>query len=181
MATEQNQEKATDTSAEEKVGFYLQTFGTFVQKYNLGGTIRLNQMNFTENRDVDGRELTTDEQRKGAIEKSRQAKKHFFTVQNKKKLEERMKSLTPEEREELQTVSDQDLISWFNRTKLDEDKKKTVKTIPGCFYKARAQGAATVADMDELNKFYKRSLVTCFMVLGHVYALVQFSYESRLL
>ena len=35
--------------------------------------------------------------------------------------------------------------------------------------------------MDELNKFYKRSLVTCFLVLGHVYALVQFSYESRLL
>jgi len=38
-----------------------------------------------------------------------------------------------------------------------------------------------VQDMDELNKFYKRSLVTCFLVLGHVYALVQFSYESRLL
>ena len=56
-----------------------------------------------------------------------------------------------------------------------------MKTIPGCFYKARAQGAATVADMDELNKFYKRSLVTCFMVFGHVYCLVQFSYESRLI
>lgn len=89
--------------------------------------------------------------------------------------------MTPEEREELQTVSDADLISWFNRTKLDEDKKKQVKTIPGCFYKARAQGAATVQDMEELNKFYKRSLVTCFLVLGHVYAVVQFSYESRLL
>ena len=35
--------------------------------------------------------------------------------------------------------------------------------------------------MDELNKFYKRSLVTCFMVLFHMYALVSFSYESRLL
>ena len=35
--------------------------------------------------------------------------------------------------------------------------------------------------MDELNKFYKRSLVTCFMVLGNVYALVSFSYESRIL
>ena len=56
----------------------------------------------------------------------------------------------------------------------------TVKTIPGCFYKARAQGAAAASDMEELNKFYKRSLVTCFFVLGHVYCLVQFSYESRL-
>lgn len=35
--------------------------------------------------------------------------------------------------------------------------------------------------MDELNKFYKRTLVTCFMMLGHVYALVHFSYESRIL
>ena len=92
-----------------------------------------------------------------------------------------MQALSPEEQEELQTVSDSDLITWFNRTKLDDEKKNKIKTIPGCFYKARAQGAATVQDMDELNKFYKRSLVTCFMVLGHIYAVVQFSYESRLL
>ncbi len=83
-----------------------------------------------------------------------------------------MQALSPEEQEELQTVSDTDLISWFNRTKIDQDKKQTVKTIPGCFYKARAQGAATVSDMDEMNKFYKRSLVTCFLLLGHVWALV---------
>ena len=83
-----------------------------------------------------------------------------------------MKQLTAEEQEELQTVSDTDLISWFNRTKLSAEKKNTVKTIPGCFYKARAQGAATAQDMDEINKFYKRSLVTCFMVLGYTYALV---------
>ena len=83
-----------------------------------------------------------------------------------------MQALSPEEQEELQTVSDSDLITWFNRTKLDDEKKNKIKTIPGCFYKARAQGAATVQDMDELNKFYKRSLVTCFMVLGHIYAVV---------
>ena len=92
-----------------------------------------------------------------------------------------MAALSPEEQEELQTVSDSDLVSWFNRTKVDQEKKKIVKTIPGCFYKVRAQGAATMADMDEINKFYKRSLVTGFLVLGHVYALVSFSYESRLL
>ena len=95
-------------------------------------------MNLTENRDIEGRELTMDAQRKGHIEKSRQAKAHFFTEQNKKRLEERMRTLTPEEQEELQTVSDQDLISWFNRTKIDGEKKSTVKMIPGCFYKARA-------------------------------------------
>ena len=38
-----------------------------------------------------------------------------------------------------------------------------------------------MSDMDEINKFYKRSLVTGFLILGHVYALVSFSYESRLL
>ena len=122
-----------------------------------------------------------DIQRKGNIEKSRQAKAYFFTQQNKKRLEERMLALSPEEQEELQTVSDADLITWFNRTKVDEEKKNTIKNIPGSFYKVRAKGAATVQDLDELNKFYKRSLVTCFMVLGHIYALVQFTYESRLL
>ena len=168
-------------SLNEHSGFYMQTFGSFVQRFNLGGTVALHELNLREGKDAEGRELTHNIQRKGNIEKSRQAKAYFFTQQNKKRLEERMNELSPEEREELQTVSDADLISWFNRTKVEDEKKKTVKTIPGCFYKSRAQGAATVQDMDELNKFYKRSLVTCFLVLGHVYALVQFSYESRLL
>ena len=116
-----------------------------------------------------------------SFESSRIAKAYFFTEANKNKLEAKMASMSHKQREDLQTVIDADQISWFNRTKLDREKKNTVKTIPGCFYKARAQGAATVQDMEELNKFYKRALVTCFMVLGHVYCLVQFSYESRLL
>jgi len=77
-------------------------------------------------------------QRKGHIEKSRQAKAYFFNEENKKRLEAKMKALTQEEQEELSTLSDSDLISWFNRTKIDEEKKRTIKTIPGCFYKARA-------------------------------------------
>ena len=141
----------------------------------------MHELNLREGKDAEGRELTMDIQRKGNIEKSRQAKAYFFTQQNKKRLEERMLALSPEEQEELQTVSDADLITWFNRTKVDEEKKNTIKNIPGSFYKVRAKGAATVQDLDELNKFYKRSLVTCFMVLGHIYALVQFTYESRLL
>ena len=35
--------------------------------------------------------------------------------------------------------------------------------------------------MNEIDRFYKRSLVTCFLVLGHVYCLVQFSFESRII
>jgi len=95
-------------------------------------------LNLQTNRDKDGRELTMEAQRKGHIEKSRQAKAYFFNEENKKRLEARMKALTQEEQEELSTLSDSDLISWFNRTKIDEEKKRTIKTIPGCFYKARA-------------------------------------------
>lgn len=164
-----------------QVGFYMQTIGSFVQKFNLGGTVALGEMNLKEKRDIEGRELPISSQRTGHIEKSRLAKEHFFNERNKTKLEERLKNMTTDEREELETVSDRDLISWFNRTKIDSKKINTVKTIPGCFYKSRAQGAATAADMDELNKFYKRTLVSCFLVLGHVYCLVQFTYESRLI
>ena len=32
-----------------------------------------------------------------------------------------------------------------------------------------------------MNKFYKRSLVSCGLVLGHTYIVVQFLYQSRLL
>ena len=121
-----------------QVGFYMQTFGNFVKKHNLGGTIDLQNLNLRDNKDEEGKELTIEKQRKGHIEQSRQARNYFFNEQKKKRLEERMSQLSPEEKEELQTVSDNDLVTWFNRTKIDEERKKTVKTIPGCFYKARA-------------------------------------------
>ena len=89
--------------------------------------------------------------------------------------------LTNDEREELETISDRDLVSWFNRTKKNPKNMENVDIIPGCFYKARAQGAVTMADNEELNKFYKRSLVTCFLVFGHIFCLVHFSYESRII
>ena len=55
-----------------------------------------------------------------------------------------------------------------------------MKTIPGAFYKARERGCASLADSDEINKFYKRSLVTCFVLLAHSYACIHFLYESRI-
>lgn len=63
------------------------------------------------------------------------------------------------------------MVAWFNRTKINQ-KDKQLRTIPGCFYKVRAQGSATARDCDEMNKLYKRSGVSCALVLAHSYALV---------
>ena len=68
----------------------MQTFGSFVQRFNLGGTVPLHELNLREGKDAEGRELTMSIQRKGNIEKSRQAKAYFFTEVNKRRLEERM-------------------------------------------------------------------------------------------
>ena len=57
----------------------MQTFGGFVQKFNLGGSIPLDELNLKTGRDSEGAELTEDVARKGHIEKSRQAKAYFFT------------------------------------------------------------------------------------------------------
>jgi hypothetical protein len=52
-------------------------------------------------------------------------------------LQERLAALTAEERDKLESVQDSDMITWFNRTKVDE-RDKQLRTIPGCFYKVRA-------------------------------------------
>ena len=99
MATESPQQAAGAPSQAnpmnpDQVGFYMQTFGTFVKKFNLGGTVPLNELNLKSNKDSQGAELSESVQRKGHIEKSRQAKQHFFTDQNKQKLEDRLKSMS---------------------------------------------------------------------------------------
>jgi hypothetical protein len=63
------------------------------------------------------------------------------------------------------------MVSWFNRTKTNS-KDAIIKTIPGCFYKVRAQGSATAYDCNEVSKFYKRSMVSMGLVLAHSYAFV---------
>ena len=88
--------------------------------------------------------------------------------------------MTPEEKEELESVKDADTITWFNRTRVGVKDTQEVKTIPGAFYKAREAGCASLADSDEMNKFYKRSLITCFVLLAHSYAFIHFAYESRI-
>ena len=88
--------------------------------------------------------------------------------------------MTQEQKDELESVQDADQVTWFNRTKVSDKAAATVKTIPGAFYKAREAGAASIADSEEMNKFYKRSLVTCFVLLAHSYAFIHFAYESRI-
>jgi hypothetical protein len=91
-----------------------------------------------------------------------------------------LKALSKEEREKLESVQDNDMVTWFNRTKIDP-RDKDLRSIPGCFYKVRAQGSATARDCDEINKFYKRSGVTCGLLFAHSYVAVQFLYESRII
>lgn len=105
--------------------------------------------------------------------------KQMFTKEKSAGLQARLAALTPEEKEKLESVQDPDMVTWFNRTKADARDKK-LRTIPGCFYKVRAQGSATSRDCNEMNKFYKRSLVSCGLVIAHSYAVVHFLYMSRL-
>ena len=96
----------------------------------------------------------------------------LFNEGNRNSLQQRLAELTPEERDTLESAQeDDDLISWFNRTKItDEDRK--LKMMRGSFYKVRAQGSATDRDCEEINKIYKRGFVSCAVAFGHAYALV---------
>jgi hypothetical protein len=51
--------------------------------------------------------------------------------------------------------------------------------IPGSFFKVRSQGGASSKDIEELNKFYKRSFVTLFIVMAHSYMTVNWLYDAR--
>ena len=72
------------------------------------------------------------------------------------------------------------MVSWFNRTRISEQDKQ-LKTIPGAFYKVRANGSVADHDCNDLNKFYKRAGVTCGVGMVHSFVLVQFLYQSKLL
>lgn len=103
---------------------------------------------------------------------SKQARREFFTDQNKRLYEEKLASLSPEEAEKLQTLKEKDSITWFNRTKADP----ATQTIRGAFYKVRQHGGASEFDNNEINKFYKRSLVCFACLLLHANMTMQFLY-----
>jgi hypothetical protein len=104
----------------------------------------------------------------------------MFTKERRQTLQERLAALTPEEREKLENLSDPDMVTWFNRTKLN-DVDKNLKTIPGCFYKVQSQGSATVRDGEEISKIYKRSFASGVLGLAYGWGLIQFLYESRII
>ena len=80
-----------------------------------------------------------------------------------------------------ETLTDKDSISYYNRkykkkaadTKAASDKPIT---IPGAFYKVRAQGGAAPTDSDEINKLNKRSIASFFVAGFHTYAFTNFLY-----
>lgn len=95
----------------------------------------------------------------------------MFTGERRLTLQARLAALTPEEREKLESLADPDMVTWFNRTKVS-DVDKSLKTIPGCFYKVQAQGSATVRDGEEMSKIYKRSFTSGVLGLGYGWALI---------
>ncbi len=57
------------------------------------------------------------------IKKSRMARQQLFTPEKQLTLQQRLAALTSEERDKLESVQDSDMITWFNRTKVDERDK----------------------------------------------------------
>ena len=111
------------------VNTYQEQFGTFISKYNLGGLI--------PGKRLENGEQTAAVQRLNEIEKSREARAHFFNAEKSKALKEHIDAQSEEEREKIDTTKDEDMVSWYNRTKTGKADLK-LKTIPGCFYKVRA-------------------------------------------
>lgn len=51
------------------------------------------------------------------------ARQQLFTPEKQITLQQRLAALTAEERDKLESVQDSDMITWFNRTKVDERDK----------------------------------------------------------
>ncbi len=62
---------------------------------------------------------------------------------------------------------------------MNKDRMHNVTKIPGSFFKVRSQGGASGKDIDEVNKFYKRSFVTMFLLMVHSYVVINFLYDAR--
>ena len=99
---------------------------------------------------------------------------HFFKPEYLSVFADKLKAVPSLE----DTVEDQDSIAYYNRKYKD---KRIQKTIPGAFYKVRAQGGASSKDSELINQLNKRSFVTFGLVMFHAYALTQFLYGSRII
>ncbi len=96
------------------------------------------------------------------IEVSKSAKGHFFSMDYLKKYKEAV-----EKNEEVRAQSFEalDSIDYYNKKYKNNAKNSGVTKIPGSFFKVRSQGGASSKDIDEVNKFYKRSFVTMLLLM----------------
>jgi len=62
---------------------------------------------------------------------------------------------------------------------MGRDKLQTMHKVPGSFFKVRSQGGASAKDIEEVNKFYKRSFVTMFLLMVQSYVTINFLYDAR--
>ncbi|CDW81436.1 UNKNOWN [Stylonychia lemnae] len=118
------------------------------------------------------------DQKDQAIKMSKVSKQNMFTMQN---LEQYQARIEQDEKLKEQTLSASDSIDYYNRKYYQKKDLNQMLKIPGCFFKVRAQGGASSKDIEEINKFYKRTFVTLFAVVFHSYLGTTFLYESRIL
>ena len=93
-----------------------------------------------------------DDDKKHELDKQIEAREHFFKSEKIIEFEDKLKNLPKIELDDIEdikhkidedTVQDKDSISYYNRKYKD---KAITKTIPGSFYKVRAQGGASKND-----------------------------------
>lgn len=72
-----------------------------------------------------------------------------------------------------------DSIDYYNKKYMGREKMQTMHKVPGSFFKVRSQGGASSKDIDEVNKFYKRSFVTMFLLMAQSFITINFLYDSR--
>ena len=72
-----------------------------------------------------------------------------------------------------------DSIDYYNKKYMGRQKLQAMHKIPGSFFKVRSQGGASAKDIDEVNKFYKRSFVTMFLLMVQSYVTINFLYDAR--
>lgn len=90
---------------------------------------------------------------------------------------EKYKSLGIEESDKLE----EDTVEEFNKEHYTKDDLRNMSKIAGAFYKCRSKGAASNADLDQNNTFYKRCLATFGLLMAHTYFVITILYDSQIL
>ena len=110
------------------------------------------------------------------IEMSKTARGHFFSLGYLQKYKE---AVEKDEEVRAQSFEALDSIDYYNKKYNKKESKSKVTKIPGSFFKVRSQGGASSKDIEEVNKFYKRSFVTMLLLMGQSYVVINFLYDAR--